>query len=114
MFHLPREIIQLIFEFDSTYKEEYNNSLKTLYDLPPYNGYKEVYHLTPDIYFSHTYNVYPFELGIITSSYPPNNFYFQILRNRKQISIYAASRVKYNNIINIIPNTLCGIALINA
>jgi len=36
MFHLPREIIQLIFEFDSTYREEYNKSLKIINRLPPY------------------------------------------------------------------------------
>jgi len=36
MFHLPREIIQLIFEFDPTYKEEYNKVLKRLNMLPAY------------------------------------------------------------------------------
>ena len=36
MFHLPREIIQLIFEFDPTYREEYSKSLQLLKRLPPY------------------------------------------------------------------------------
>lgn len=97
MFHLPREIIQIIFEFDPTYREEYRKSLKILDNLPAYNEYKNVYSLPDNINWFHTYIVCPLEL--VTSSYPPNNFYFQILRNRKHISIYATSRIKYNKII---------------
>jgi len=39
MFHLPREIIQLIFEFDPTYREEYNKVLRILNNLPAYYKY---------------------------------------------------------------------------
>ena len=99
MFHLPREIIQLIFEFDPTYSDEYSKSLKILDELPTYNGYKKTHDLPPDIYWFHTYIVCPLELGFVTSCHPPNKYYFQILRNRKLISIYATSRVKYNRII---------------
>ena len=39
MFHLPREIIQLIFEFDPTYREEYNKVLQILNNFPAYYKY---------------------------------------------------------------------------
>jgi hypothetical protein len=94
MFHLPREIIQLIFEFDPTYMEEYSKSLKILHDLPPY---KCVF--IYDIYWFHTYFLDPLRVTYVTSLDHPNEYYFKILRNRKMISIYAVSRVKYNRII---------------
>ena len=78
MFHLPREIIQLIFEFDPTYSDEYSKILKILDELPTYNGYKKTHDLPPDIYWFHTYIVCPLELGFVTSCHPPNKYYFQI------------------------------------
>jgi hypothetical protein len=99
MFHLPREIIQIIFEFDPTYREEYSKSLKILDDLPTYNEYINTHIFPDDIYCFHTYIDGPFDIWAVNSSYPPNKYYFKFLRNRKMISIYAASRVKYNNII---------------
>jgi hypothetical protein len=69
MFHLPREIIQLIFEFDPTYKEEYNKVLKSLNILPAYlqvlkienedSGYMyqgfEISTFTPSNHYKHFY-----------------------------------------------------------
>jgi len=69
MFHLPREIIQLIFEFDCTYREEYNKSLKIINRLPPYmqvlkienedSGYmyagNEISLFTPSNHYKHFY-----------------------------------------------------------
>lgn len=43
MFHLPREIIQLIFEFDPTYREEYNKVIRSLRNLPAYYIYNFLY-----------------------------------------------------------------------
>ena len=43
MFHLPREIIKHIYEFDPTYREEYSKNLKVIDDLPAYDGYKKIY-----------------------------------------------------------------------
>lgn len=37
MFHLPREIIQLIFEFDPTYRQQYDKVLETIWYLGWYN-----------------------------------------------------------------------------
>ena len=99
MFHLPREIIQLIYEFDPTYRDEYSKSLKILDNLPAYNWSKKTHDHPLDIYWFHTYIVCPVGLDFVTSSYSPNNYYFQLLKNRKMISIYAESRVKYNKII---------------
>lgn len=42
MFHLPRDIIQIIFEFDPTYREEYNKVLRILNNLPAYYKYEPV------------------------------------------------------------------------
>jgi hypothetical protein len=99
MFHLPKEIIQLIFQFDPTYREEYNKSLKILDDLPPYNEYINTHNSPPDIYWFYTYFVGPSRIAYAASPNLPIKFYFNILRNRKMISIYAVSRVKYNNIL---------------
>jgi hypothetical protein len=89
MFHLPQEIIKHIYEFDSTYREEYSKSLKILDNLPAYYGYKKIYRNERNIYWNHTYIDHPFVLWFVNSSYPPNKYYFGILRHRKQISIYA-------------------------
>ena len=89
MFHLPREIIQLIFEFDPTYRQEYSKSLKILDNLPAYYGYKKIYRNERNIYWNHTYIDGPFDIWFVNSSYPPNKYYFGILRHRKQIYIYA-------------------------
>lgn len=99
MFRLPREIIQLIFEFDPTYREEYSKSLKILHDLPPYNEYINTHLFPDDIYWFHTYFLDPSRVTYVTSLDHPNEYYFKILRNMKMISIYAVSRVKYNSII---------------
>jgi hypothetical protein len=99
MFHLPREIIQIIFEFDPTYREEYKKSLKIIDELPPYNEYINTHIFPDDIYWFHTYFLGSSRVTYVSSLDLPNEYYFKILRNRKMISIYATSRVKYNRII---------------
>ena len=99
MFHLPREIIQLIFEYDPTYRQEYSKSLKILDNLPPYSRYEKISIGSPNIYWFHKYIDGPYELPFVNSSHLSSEYYFEILRDRKMISICATYRVKYNNII---------------
>ena len=69
MFHLPREIIQLIFEFDPTYREEYNKTLQLLKRLPAYYQYVPTLEGEPYLYMFSL--VYP-----MRHYYPPSKFYF--------------------------------------
>jgi hypothetical protein len=98
MFHLPREIIKHIYEFDPTYREEYSKSLKILDNLPAYDGYKKIYRDRGrdrwNMFWNHIYIDGPFDIWFVNSSYPPNKYYFGMLRHRKMISICAKSRVK--------------------
>ena len=73
MFHLPREIIQLIFEFDPTYRQEYNKVLRSLRNLPAY------YNDEPAL-VDHTYlYILHFPLYPIPHYYPPSKYYFYLL-----------------------------------
>jgi hypothetical protein len=77
MFHLPREIIQLIFEFDSTYREEYDKSLKIINSFPAYmevfkienenSGYKyagnEISLFIPSNHYKHFYLIFDLPNG---------------------------------------------------
>ena len=67
MFHLPREIIQLIFEFDPTYKEEYNKVLQCLNRLPPYMQILKIEN--EDCGYMYGY------IGLEISTFTPSNHY---------------------------------------
>ncbi len=74
MFHLPIDIIQLIFEFDPTYKEEYKKVLRILNNFPAYYKYEPKLAFEPYLYMFN-FPQYP-----MPHYYPPNKYYFYILR----------------------------------
>jgi len=91
MFHLPQEIIRNIYEFDPTYREEYNKSVKILYDeLPPYYIMEitlvdiPILNIPPTTIYKHIYfcplrRIY-FQCSV---SLTPSTFYFSILKKHK-------------------------------
>lgn len=100
MFHLPREIIQLIFEFDGTYKEEYKKVLQVLNKFPVYCEIVNIYFDTYTPIYRYRYN-----FSSTTSLYPPNQYYFKFLRHKKFVAeykcrqnyIHVISEIKYRN-----------------
>jgi hypothetical protein len=92
MFHLPKEIIQLIFEFDPTYKQEYNKVLQILNNFPVYYKHDITLVGEPYIYiymFSYFPNLYNFDdlhqYSAVPHYYPPNKYYFYLLRGHSQL-----------------------------
>jgi hypothetical protein len=89
MFHLPREIIQLIFEFDPTYREEYSKSLEVLNKFTRYIGGKYPHFL----YWRPKYYYYPEGPGYFRNSFLPSKLYFETLKKENNICSYARTRV---------------------
>ena len=85
MFHLPKEIIQLIFEFDPTYKQEYNKVLQILNNFPAYYKHEITLIGEPYIYnFNYFPNLYKFndlQQYPVPHYYPPSKYYFYLLRS---------------------------------
>lgn len=95
---LPQDIIKNIYEFDATYKEEYNKSLEILENLPVYDHFADPTKFRKKIFPIYTYHIQ--KVNILTISInPPSKCYFNILNDLKMISIYARSRVNYNKMI---------------
>jgi len=92
MFHLPIEIIQLIFEFDSTYRDEYNKCLNIIKELPAFIQDKYVY-------------IFNSRYSSSVHSFYPSKFYFQLLRNSNSLYIYAKSKTNYNHVISEMKHT---------
>jgi len=85
MFHLPREIIQLIFEFDPTYKEEYKKVLQILNNFPSYYKNFPTYYKHENTLVGKPY-IYIFKFNDlqqypVTHYYPPSKYYFYLLRS---------------------------------
>ena len=72
MFNLPREIIQLIFEFDSTYREEYGKSLEIINSLPEYYEYDLKLKYESYVYIFRSIHNYKY-FGRVT--FPPSVYY---------------------------------------
>ena len=75
MFHLPSEIIQLIFEFDSTYREEYNKSLKIINRLPAYMQVLKIENEDSGYMYA------GFEYSLFTPSNHYKHFYLKTVNN---------------------------------
>ncbi len=87
MFHLPKEIIRLIYEFDHTYREEYRKSLDILDNFPAYNQIGKPNYLRNSFSMIYTYYIYSSPITFIgISIHPPGKCYFNILkRNKKEL-----------------------------
>ena len=79
-----------------SYRQEYNKSLKMLDKLPAYKGWINTHNSPPVICWFHAYYTES-RYAYFTSTYHPNKYYFQILKNT--LSIYAKSKVNYNMVI---------------
>jgi hypothetical protein len=91
MFHLPREIIQLIFEFDPTYREEYNKVLRILKRFPAFQYY------TPKRNYFYVTSI---DSLFHVESLHPSKLCFQILRNSNSLYKSVIYRYNYNIVIS--------------
>ena len=83
MFYLPREIVQLIFEFAPAYIEEYNKILKVFDRLPEYYNSETCSH----------YILYKYRFSYLSGD-PPSKYYFRILKN---LNITSSMKIIYSD-----------------
>lgn len=104
MFHLPTEIIKLIFEFEPIYINEYNKVLQYLKRLPAYIDCEPKHSLSSYVYFFDIGCFRPFRdinlpLHRVGYGLPPSKYHFQLLRNSNSLYAYAKYKSYYNTLI---------------
>lgn len=72
MFFLPKELIQLIYEYDNTYHNEYKKIVKIIDKLPKFISYSERLRLK---------NVYKIDNYHLATHLNPINYYLNFLRS---------------------------------
>ena len=71
MVFLPKEIIQLIYEYDNTYHDEYKKTLKLIDKLPKFISYSERLRLK---------NVYKIDNCYLATHLNPINYYLNFFK----------------------------------